>query len=88
MPRDQPDESEFGSPPSLITGLFTAIVGAGAGVLSLAIFFAVWEPDTYVSPRWLAFVLFGGIVGFYLRLERPFIRKSYKNLTADSNGRI
>lgn len=75
---DQLDDTEFGIPPSLLVGFVTSLFGAGAGVLSLVIFFYVWNPDAYVSSEWLGFVLIGAIMGFFLRLERPLIRELYR----------
>ena len=75
---DQLDDMEFGVPPSLLVGFVTSLFGAGAGVLSLVIFFYVWNPESYVSAEWLGFILIGAIMGFFLRLERPLIRELYR----------
>lgn len=75
---DQLEEQQFGVPPSLIIGIITSLFGAGAGVVSLIIFFYVWKPEAYVSPEWLVFVLTGAFAGFFMRLERPLFRELYR----------
>ena len=65
-----PLDSPFGEPPSLLVGTITALLGTGAGVLSLLVFFQFWQPESYISQHWLIFVFAGGIIGFFLRLER------------------
>ena len=77
---DRVDRDVFGIPPNLITGLLTGLLGAFAGFASLIVYFYVWEPHHYVSPEWLVFALLGGIVGVFLRIERPIIREMrYRN---------
>ena len=75
---EQLDDTQFGVPPSLLVGFVTSLFGAGAGVLSLVIFFYVWNPHSYVSAEWLSFVLIGAVMGFFLRLERPLISELYR----------
>ena len=66
------NDVQFGSPPSLLIGTITALLGACAGVASLLVFFTLWQPEAYISQDWLIFVLAGACVGFFLRFERPF----------------
>lgn len=68
---EQPEDIEFGLPPNLYVGLATGLVGALAGVLSLVIYFQFWDPAPYISPQWLFFAYLGGVVGFFLRMEKP-----------------
>ena len=68
-----PDELQFGPPPSLLSGTITGLLGAAAGVVSLMLFFQLWQPEPYVSQEWLIFVVVGAVIGFYMRLERPFV---------------
>ena len=68
------DHSQFGPPPSLLVGIVTAILGAAVGVVSLLIFFKLWQPEPYISPQWLSFIILGAIFGFFLRLERPLVK--------------
>jgi len=73
---DQAGATQFGPPPSLLIGLLTGLVGAGAGVISLLIYFKVFQPASYVSPNWLIFVIAGAVAGFFLRIEQPFLHES------------
>ena len=74
---DQLSDEVFGAPPNLLMGLLTGLVGAVAGVVSLICYFYAWQPHYYISPDWLVFVALGLIVGFFMRLERPFFRALY-----------
>ena len=74
---------EFGPPPTLLVGLITGLLGAGAGVVSLLLYFKLWQPESYISQQWLIFVIAGAIVGFYLRIERIF----QEGLSETANGR-
>ena len=76
---DQLHEQQFGMPPNIFVGVITAIFGAGAGAVSLVIFFYVWNPHHYVTPDWLMFVMIGAFAGFFLRLERPLYRELYRS---------
>ena len=78
---DQLDDEVFGSPPNLITGFLTGLVGAVGGSLSLPIYFYFREPDHYISPEWLIFVALGVIIGFFLRIEQPLYREYYRRKT-------
>jgi hypothetical protein len=79
--RVQADEGQFGPPPNLLIGLLTSLVGAGAGIISLVIYFKIFLPGSYASPIWLQFVLAGAIAGFFLRIERPFLNEINSNST-------
>lgn len=78
---EQTDEAQFGPPPSLLVGILTGLVGAGAGIISLLIYFELFHPASYVAPNWLIFVLAGAVAGFFLRVEQPFVQK----IEGDSN---
>ena len=52
-------------------GMVTGLLGAGAGVMSLLLFFQFWQPESYISQQWLPFVFVGAVIGFFLRLEQP-----------------
>lgn len=67
------DEFRFGPPPSLLAGIITGLLGTGATLISLMLFFRLWQPEPYISPQWLVFVLAGAMIGFFMRLERPFV---------------
>ena len=64
------DDMQFGPPPTLLTGILTGMLGAGAAVISLLVYFEIWRPEPYISQQWLVFVFAGAIFGFFLRLER------------------
>ena len=66
-------ELQFGAPPSLLVGTVTGLLGAGAGAVSLLLYFRFWQPEPYISQQWLVFLLVGAVVGYFMRLERPFI---------------
>lgn len=66
------DDMQIGPPPSLLVGIITGVLGAGAAVISLLLFFEIWQPESYISQQWLLFVFAGAIIGFFLRLERSF----------------
>ena len=65
------DDISIGPPRSLLVGIVTGLLGAGAGVMSLLLFFQVWQPGSYISQQWLPFVFVGAVIGFFLRLEQP-----------------
>jgi hypothetical protein len=67
------DVPQFGPPPSLLVGLITGMLGAAVGVVSLLIFFSLWQPEPYISTQWLIFVVIGAVFGFFLRVERAII---------------
>lgn len=69
------DPMHFGRPTSLLVGAITSLVGAGCGVISLLLYFRFLQPESYISQQWLIFVLVGAIVGFFMRLERPFLNE-------------
>ena len=75
------DELQFGTPPSLLTGTLTGLIGAGAGVISLLLYFQFRQPESYISHHWLIFILAGAAVGTFLRLERPFYEAYYRAKT-------
>lgn len=79
--RDQVDDLEFGSPPNLLVGIFTGLLGVIAGILSLAIFFQFWRADPHTSPDWLIFVVLGAIAGYFMRIERLLYREAYRELS-------
>jgi len=64
------DDMQLGPPPSLLVGIVTGTLGAGASVISLLLFFKIWQPESYISQQWLLFVFAGAIIGFFLRFER------------------
>ena len=68
-------ELQFGPPPNLLMGAVTGLLGAGAGAVSLLLYFRFWQPEPYISQRWLVFLLAGAIFGYFMRLERPFIEE-------------
>ena len=68
------DDGIFGIPPDTVTGLLTGMLGACAGFVSLIVFFYFVEPHHYISPEWLVFVALGGVIGVFLRIERPRIK--------------
>ena len=70
------DDEVFGIPPNLITGLLTGLLGASAGAISLLVHFKLYQPETYISQHWLLFVFLGTVIGFFLRLERPFVEEA------------
>lgn len=63
------DDVEFALPPNLYVGLVTGLIGAAAGLVSLIIYFHLWDPAPYISPQWLTFAALGATAGFFLRLE-------------------
>lgn len=63
----------FGPPPSLLAGITTSVLGVGASLASLIIFFWLWQPGPYISREWLVFAVAGAIIGFFMRLEEPFV---------------
>lgn len=67
------EELRFGKPPRLLAGFVTSLFGAGAGVISLLLFFQLRQPHFYISREWLMFIAAGAVIGFFMRLERPFI---------------
>ena len=69
-------DSHFGLPPSLLVGIITGLAGTAAGVVSLLVHFKLYQPETYISQHWLIFVLLGTVIGFFLRLERPFVEEA------------
>ena len=71
---DQVAEHQFGMPPSLLVGFLTSLIGAGAGIVSLLIHFTLFQPESYISPKWLVFVLAGAVAGYFLRVEQPFVQ--------------
>jgi H+/Cl- antiporter ClcA len=77
------DDSQFDLPPSLFVGIITGLVGAAAAVVSLLVYFKLFQPETYISQRWLIFVFLGTVIGFFLRLERPPVEEA-----SDSSGTL
>ena len=67
---EEAEDVEFGLPPNLYIGFATGLVGAAAGLLSLAIFFLIWDPAPYESAGWLRFIFLGAIAGFFMRMEK------------------
>lgn len=78
---DQADEGQFGPPPSILVGFLTSLVGAAAGIVSLLIYFKLFDPASYISRDWLIFVFAGAAAGIFLRVEHPFIQE----IEGDSN---
>ena len=68
--------SQFGLPPSLLVGIITGLVGAAAGVVSLLVYFKLFQPEPYISQHWLIFVFVGTVIGFFLRLERSPVEEA------------
>ena len=77
------DDSQFDLPPSLLVGIITGLVGAAAAVVSLLVYFKLFQPETYISQHWLIFVFLGTVIGFFLRLERPPVEEA-----SDSSGTL
>ena len=71
---DQSDDDPFGPPPSFLVGFLTSLVGAAAGVVSLLVYFMLFQPALYISPNWLVFILAGAAAGFFLRFEQALAR--------------
>jgi hypothetical protein len=68
-----PHEFRFGPPPSLLAGTITSVLGVGASLVSLMLFFWLWQPGPYISKEWLVFAVAGAIIGFFMRLEQPIV---------------
>jgi hypothetical protein len=74
--RDGPDCAglgEFGAPTNLLFGVISASFGALGGVVSLVVFFELFSPYPYISTDWAVFVGIGAVIGYFLRIERPFL---------------
>ena len=69
-------DSQFDLPPSLLVGFITGLVGTAAAVVSLLVYFKLFQPETYISQHWLIFVFLGTVIGFFLRLERPPVEEA------------
>jgi hypothetical protein len=68
-----PHDFRFGPPPSLLAGTITSVLGVGASLVSLVLFFWLWQPEPYISQQWLIFAVAGAIIGFFMRLEQPIV---------------
>ena len=71
---DQLDEVVFSPPPNFLFGVLTSLLGGGAGVVSLLIFYSLRTPVETVAPDLLLGVALGAAAGYFIRFEQPFIR--------------
>ena len=71
---DQLDDIVFSPPPNFLFGVLTSLLGGGAGVLSLLIFFSLRNPVETAAPDLLLGIALGAAAGYFIRFEQPFIR--------------
>ena len=71
---DREDEIHFGRPPNLAIGCFTGLAGAAASIVSLFLYFVVFDPLSYFSWDWLLFLVAGTTAGFFLRIEELIVK--------------
>ncbi len=74
------DEIHFGRPPNLAIGCLTGLAGIAAGIVSLLVYFLLFDSLSQFSRDWLLFPVAGAIAGFFLRIE-ALIVKDIKGLS-------